>query len=489
MSGMVVNERTLVVPNFPPEFFKHPRREFFSQKIPCVPCRTTAVRRGSAALLYWPSALSSPSLSSPGGRFRWVILGLLFSAATINYIDRFILGVLKPVIMSDMHWSESSYANVVVSFQLAYALGLLTVSRLVDRMGVRYGLATVIGLCALASASHSLATSLFGFCLARLALGFAESGTWPGCAKAVSEWFPRKERSIGMGLVNAGSSVGATLTPLIVPVILKLVTWPLVFLFTAALELLLLTAWLTGYRSPGRHPWLNKAERAYIQSDPEPPQGQISWWHLFRHRQTWAFLIPKGLSDPVWWFYLFWVPGFLAQQYGLAGQSPSETASAMALPVMVIYIMADLGSISGGWISTKLINRGWSINAARKTVMLGCACCVLPVSLVATKIGLWPSVFLIGLAAAAHLGFSANLFTVATDTVPKPAVSSVAGIGGMAAAVGGMLVAKAVGFILDATHSYTIPFALASITYLVALGVLQLLLPKMEVMQLPGVKS
>lgn len=432
------------------------------------------------------STTPSPVAPSPGGRVRWFILALLFGAATINYIDRFVLGVLKPVIIADLHWSESDYANVVVSFQMAYALGLLTVSRFIDRLGTRTGLALVIGCCALASASHSLATTLFGFCAARFALGLAESGTWPGCAKAVSEWFPRKERAIGMGLVNAGSSVGATITPLIVPAILKLVAWPFVFLFTAILEIMLLVAWLVGFRSPDRHAWLKKTELAYIRSDPEPPQGKVSWGQLFGHRQTWAFLIPKALSDPVWWFYLFWVPGFLSQKYSLASGSAAATAAAMALPVMVIYIMADFGSVLGGWTSMKLISRGWSINAGRKTVMLLCALCVLPVSLVSLDIGLWPSVFLIGFAAAAHLGFSANLFTVATDTVPKKAVSSVAGIGGMASAVAGMFVAKAVGFILDTTHSYTLPFVIASGAYLVALAVLHFLLPKMEVMQLPA---
>lgn len=426
-----------------------------------------------------------PPPSIPPGRVRWSILGLLFGAATINYMDRFILGVLKPIIVHDLRWNERDYANVVICFQLAYAVGLLSVSRLVDRLGVRVGMAVVIGGCALASASHSLVTTLFGFCLARLALGLAESGTWPGCAKAVSEWFPRKERAVGMGLVNAGSSVGATLTPLLVPFALGFVAWPRVFLITATLETLLLGVWLASYRRPDEHPRLSAQELACIRGDPDPPQGKVSWLQLFRHRQTWAFLIAKGLSDPVWWFYLFWVPGFLAERYAPAGQSASGAASAMALPVMVIYLMADGGSFTGGWLSMKLISRGWSINAARKTVMLGCVVCVLPVSLVSLQIGLWPSVFLIGLAAAAHLGFSANLFTVATDTVPKHAVSSVAGIGGMAAALGGMGVAKAVGIVLDTTHSYVVPFILAAAAYPLALAVVHLLLPRLEPMKLP----
>ena len=421
--------------------------------------------------------------ASPG-RFRWVILGALFCATTINYMDRFLLGVLKPTIVQDLHWTETDYANVVFSFQLAYALGLLVVSRVIDRLGVRTGMALVVGMCAIAAASHSLVSTVMGFCLARFALGIGESGAWPGSAKTVSEWFPRKERAIGMGVVNAGSSVGATVTPLVVPLILKLVAWPFAFLFTAGLQLTWLCGWLVGYRNPDQHPWLKKSELAYIRSDPDPPQGKVSWLQLFQHRQTWAFLLAKGLSDPVWWFYLFWAPGFLAEKYDLTRSSAAMSAAAMALPVTVIYVMADIGSVSGGWLSMRLINRGWSINAARKTVMLGCALCVMPVFLVTHQIGLWPSVLLIGLAAASHLGFSANLFTVATDTVPKHAVSSVAGIGGVAAAIGGMFIAKLVGYVLDATHSYTIPFAIGSCAYLVALGTLHLLLPRLEPMKL-----
>jgi ACS family hexuronate transporter-like MFS transporter len=418
------------------------------------------------------------------GHFRWVIIGTLFCATTINYSDRFLLGVLKPTIMHDLRWSETDYANVVFCFQLAYAIGLLTVSRALDWLGVRAGLAIVVGMCAIASASHCLVSSVMGFAAARFALGFAESGAWPGCIKAVGEWLPKKERALGTGLVNAGSSVGATLTPLFVPLILKLVAWPFAFLFTASLDLLWLTAWLIGYRSAESNRRLSRSELAYIRSDPMPLQGHVAWVRLFGHKQVWAFLIAKGMTDPIWWFYLFWVPGFLAKQYGLASASASASAAALALPVMVVYVMADIGSVSGGWCSLKLISRGWTVNAARKTVMLGCALCVVPVFLVCFHIGLWASVLLIGLAAAAHLGFSANLFTVATDTVPKQAVSSVAGIGGMAAAVGGMFIAKLVGFVLDTTHSYAVPFAIASSVYLVALGILQLLLPRLEPMML-----
>ncbi len=431
-----------------------------------------------------PETTAVPTSQPSPGNFRWVILTILFGATTINYIDRFLLGVLKPTIVQDLHWTETDYANVVFCFQLAYAIGLLFVSRLIDRIGVRAGLALVVGMCAVATASHSLVSSAMGFCLARFALGFGEAGTWPGCVKTIGEWFPKKERALGNGVINAGSSVGATVTPLVVPVILKLVAWPLTFLFTASLDVIWFCVWLIFYRTPDKHPWLKKSELAYIRSDVNPPTGNVSWLQLFRHRQTWAFLMAKGLSDPVWWFFLFWIPGFLAKQYNLASGSAAHSAEAMALPVMVIYIMASGGSIGGGWLSMRLISRGWSVNAARKTVMLGCALCVVPVFTVLYPIGLWPSVLLIGLAAAAHLGFSANLFTVATDTVPKQAVGSVAGIGGLAAAVFAMFNAKLVGFVLDKTHSYAIPFIIASSSYLVALGILHLLLPKLEPMKL-----
>jgi ACS family hexuronate transporter-like MFS transporter len=231
-------------------------------------------------------------------------------------------------------------------------------------------------------------SSAIGFCLARFALGFCESGTWPGCVKTIGEWFPRKERALGNGVINAGSSVGATVTPLVVPLILKLVAWPFAFLFIASLDVIWLCAWLVGYRSPDHHPFLKKPELAYIRSDPNPPQGKVSWWQLFGHRQTWAFFLAKGLSDPVWWFFLFWIPGFLANQYGLTSGSAASSAAAMALAIMVIYIMASIGSIGGGWLSMQLIGRGWSINAARKSVMLGCALCVTPVFLVSYHIGL-----------------------------------------------------------------------------------------------------
>jgi ACS family hexuronate transporter-like MFS transporter len=430
--------------------------------------------RGAAAAQSPPS----PAAATPGGRFRWAILSLLFFATTVNYMDRQILGVLKPLLMSDLHWTESDYAWVVNSFQAAYAIGWVVVGRLIDRLGVRIGLALVVSVWSLAAASHSLARSVVGFCIARFALGLGEGGAWPGCVKAVSEWFPRKERAVGTGAVNAGSAVGATLTPMFVPVILRALRWPFTFLVTAALDMIWLVLWLLVYRSPEQHPRLSPAELAYIRSDPDPPRGKVAWRTLLTRRQTWAFAIPKALSDPIWWFYLFWVPGFLAKTYGL-------TPAQFAVPLVVIYAMADLGSLGGGALSMLLIGRGMSVNAGRKSVMLGCALAVVPVFLVSQHIGLWRSVLLIGLAAAAHQGFSANLFTVATDTVPREAVSSLTGIGGMAATLASMVVTNRVGAVLDRTGSYVLPFAMASCFYLVALGVLHTLLPRLEALRLP----
>jgi ACS family hexuronate transporter-like MFS transporter len=424
------------------------------------------------------------------GNYRWTICTLVFFATTINYLDRQVISLLKPYLETaglfgnDPAHYESTYANIVIAFQLGFASGMLLLGRFIDKFGTKIGYAASLLGWSLAAIAHAFAKGPFGFGVARVALGVPEAGNYPGAIKTTAEWFPKKERALGNGVINAGSSVGATVTPLVVPLILKLVAWPLTFLFTAALDVIWFCVWLIVYRTPDKHPWLKKSELAYIRSDVNPPAGNISWLQLFRHRQTWAFLMAKGLSDPVWWFFLFWIPGFLAKQYNLASGSAAHSAEAMALPVMVIYTMASGGSVGGGWLSMRLISRGWSVNAARKTVMLGCALCVVPVFTVLYPIGLWPSVLLIGLAAAAHLGFSANLFTVATDTVPKQAVGSVAGIGGLAAAVFAMFNAKLVGFVLDKTHSYAIPFIIASSSYLVALGILHLLLPKLEPMKL-----
>ena len=436
------------------------------------------------------------------GRVRWTILAMLLCATTINYMDRVALAQLKPIFEVELKWTEADYAKIVFSFQLAYAIGLAVVGRFMDWAGTRKGLAIIIGLIGCASASHALlffvpadamitigsitVTSTVAFmCLTRFALGLAEAGTWPGCIKVVSEWLPRKERSLGSGVVNAGSGISSTIMPYVVRWLLAVVSWPFVFLFTAFLDFLLLMIWLFKYQTPAQHKTLSKEERDYIEGDLDVPTGKISWFQLLGHRQTWAFVIAKGLSDPVWWFYLFWVPTFLATQYKLTGTTPGETAAALALPTMVVYLIADIGSIFGGWMSMYLIGKGWSINAARKTVLLGCALCVVPVPLVTQGIGLWPSVLLLGLAAGGHLGFSANVFTVATDTVPKKAVASLAGLGGMVASIGGMFMAAIVGWVLTVTDkNYFILFLLAPIAYVFALSALQILLPRMEVMKL-----
>ncbi len=429
----------------------------------------------------WPpptdAADPSPSRgASVRGDFRWAILALLFCATTVNYMDRQIIAVLKAPLMRELHWRESDYARIVNAFQLAYALGWLILGRLVDRLGVRIGMALVVAIWSLAAAGHSLVRSVAAFCVARFCLGFGEGGAWPACVKAVGEWFPPRERAVGSGIVNAGSAVGATLTPALVPFVLRFVSWPFAFLVTSALDLAWLCAWLAVYESPDRHPRVSARELAHIRGGQPPPRVRVPWLSLLRHRQTWGFALPKALTDPVWWFYLFWVPGFLAGRYHL-------DLADLAAPVTMIYAMADVGGVGGGWLSMALVARGASVNVARKSVMLACALIVVPVSLVSRDIGLWPSALLIGLAAAAHQGFSANLFTVATDTVPGAAVSSLAGLGGMMATVASLFAARFVGFLLDTTGSYAVPFAAASCSYLAAFALLQILLPHLEPMR------
>lgn len=376
------------------------------------------------------------------GHYRWVICALLFFATTINYIDRQILGLLKPTLSEEMGWSEIDYSNIVLAFQLAYAVGLLLVGRLMDRLGTRKGFSFAIIFWSVAAMAHALARSVSGFAAARFALGLGEAGNFPASIKTVAEWFPRKERALATGIFNAGSNVGAVVTPLVVPWITITYGWQEAFIFTGALGFLWLGFWWVLYRRPEEHPKLSKAELAYIQSDPPEPATRIPWKKLFPHKQTWAFAIAKFMTDPIWWLYLYWVPDFLHKNHGI-------TLLNIGLPLVAIYLIADVGSIGGGWISSALIKRGWSVHAGRKTAMLICAVAVVPIVFASAVTDLWLAVGIVGLAAAAHQGWSANLFTTVSDMFPRRAVGSVVGIGGMAGAVGGMVIAKIVGYVLQ----------------------------------------
>jgi ACS family hexuronate transporter-like MFS transporter len=426
----------------------------------------------TASLTASAQPMSSPEGRSSVGRVRWIICLLLFFATTINYMDRQVIGILAPNLQRIVGWSDVQYGYIVTAFQGAYAIGLLGMGWLIDRVGTRIGYALCIFLWSLSAMGHALVNSVNGFIRARFMLGLGESGNFPAAIKAVAEWFPRKERALATGLFNAGSNVGAVLAPLIVPWIYSRWGWRWAFLFTGFLSATWLLAWLLTFHRPQEHRWLSSGELAYIVADRAEITQHISWGRLLRHRQTWAYAAAKFLTDPIWWFYLFWIPSFLHSKHALS-------LKALSGPLVTIYVMADAGSVGGGWLSSQLLKSGWSVNRARKTAMAICAFAVVPIISVSSVAQLWPAVLLIGLAAAAHQGWSCNLFTLASDMFPEGDVASVVGLGGFAGAVGGMLIADAVGHILQWTHSYVLPFWIAGSVYPIALLLLHLLAPKL----------
>jgi MFS transporter, ACS family, hexuronate transporter len=430
------------------------------------------------------------------GYVRWLICALLFFAATINYIDRQVIGILKPTLQQEFGWSEIDYGDIVFAFQLAYAIGFLLAGRLIDRVGARAGFMVAIVVWSLAAIAHAEVTafgpavstflsmfgltysaSVAGFIAARVALGFGESANFPAALKAVAEWFPRRERALATGIFNSGTNIGALVTPMVVPWITVTYGWYWAFIVTGSIGFVWLVAWWLFYDTPERHPSVTPTELALIQSEPIEPQARVPLSALLPHRQTWAFAIGKFMTDPVWWLYLFWIPDFLNRNHGVDLQS-------MGVPLVAIYLFADVGSIGGGWLSSTLMKRGWTANAARKTAMLGCALAVVPMIFAAQATSLWLAVALVAIAAAAHQGWSCNLFTLPSDMFPRHAVGSIVGFGGMAGAVGGMLIAKLTASILQATGSYVPVFIIASVTYLLALGIIHILVPKLEPVQM-----
>ena len=410
---------------------------------------------------------------SPVGRYRWAICALLFFATTINYMDRQVLGLLAPVLQHDIGWNDIQYGNIVFAFSAAYAIGLLVVGGLIDRLGTRIGYALAIGVWSLASMGHALAHSVFGFGVARSALGLGESGNFPAAIKTVTVWFPRKERAYATGIFNSGSNIGAIMAPLFVPWITIHYGWRVAFLLTGICGLPWIIVWLRMYRLPREHPTLSAEELAYIESDPPDAQGKIPWLKLLPHRQTWAVILLKFLTDPIWWFYLYWLPKFLNTEHGL-------TIDKLGLPLVAIYLFSDAGSIFGGWLSSYLIRRGVAVNRARKMTMLLFAITVTPILFVSAVSSLWGAVVLVCLATASHQAWSANVYTLISDMFPKRAVASVTGLAGFGGAVGGMVIAKIAGSVLQLTHSYVPLFIIAGSAYLVAFGILQILVPRLE---------
>jgi ACS family hexuronate transporter-like MFS transporter len=416
---------------------------------------------------------SAPEVSDKVGRVRWVICALLFAATAVNYIDRQTISVLKPLLQRTFGWSELDYGQIVFWFQAAYAVGYLGFGWLIDKIGARLGYAAAAAIWCAAHMAHAFVSSLTGFIGARLALGFGESGSFPAGLKAVTEWFPKNERALAAGVFNAGSNVGAILTPLIVLAVLNALKldWRWVFLVTGSLTVVWLAVWLVMYRRPDRHKRLGPAELAFIRRDPPDPVARVPWLRLLKTRETWAYALGKFLIDPIWWMFLFWLPDFFAKRYhlDLKGFGPA---------VVVVYVVSDVGSVAGGWVSSALLKRGVSLNLARKLTMLGCAFAVLPIMGGMYVQNLWAAVAIMGLATAAHQAFSCNLYTLPSDVFPRAAVASVVGIGGTAGAIGGMFMAQAVGWVLQTTGSYTPIFVVAGTIYFLALLAVHALCPR-----------
>jgi MFS transporter, ACS family, aldohexuronate transporter len=421
-----------------------------------------------------PGAGAGAHPGSAGIGYRWTILALLFGATTVNYIDRQVVGILAPTLTREFHWSETDYGTIVSWWSIAYGCGLLFMGRFMDWIGVRRGFGAAVTTWSLAAMSHALVSTVAGFSAARAFLGLGESGNFPGANKAVAEWFPKKERALATGLFNAGSNVGVVAAALLVPWIALSLGWRWAFIVTGTLDLLWLAVWLAVYRDPSRHRRVKPAELAYIRSDPPDPPERMPWSSLWGRRQTWAYIVGKAMTDPVWLFYLFWLPKFLDKNWQVR-------LSGLALPLVVIYVAADVGSVTGGWLSTGLVKRGWSVNRGRKTAMLLCALLIVPTMFAPSAGSMWAAVAIVSVAAAAHQGWSANLLTFPSDMFPRQAVASVTGIGGAAGMLASFLFQRLTGSILQATHgNYTPVFSVLGFVYLAALAIVHLLVPRLE---------
>jgi ACS family hexuronate transporter-like MFS transporter len=413
---------------------------------------------------------------------------MLFAATTINYMDRQVLGLLKPTLMQSVAnhgigLTEKSYGTVIAFFTAFYALGQLGAGRFVDRVGTRIGYIVIMGLWSLSAMGHALVNSVFQLGIARSCLGIGESGNFPAANKTNAEWFPQKERSLSFGIFNCGANVGVILATLLVPPVTYLFGWHAAFLITGFLSASWILLWFLKYKKPTEHPNLSAAELAYINQDPpEKPGPSTPWIKLFGFPQTWAYAVPKLLTDPIWWFYLYWLPGYFSDKFHLS-------LFGLGLPILIVYNASAVGSVYGGYLPASFIRMGLSAERARVAAMLLCACLVVPVFLInylqADGFGKWAAIGLLSLATAAHQGFSANLFTTASDMFPRSAVGSVTGIGTMAGAVGGFLFSTYIGYILQLTHgNYSILFIIAATVYLVSLSINVLLAPGLKKVEL-----
>lgn len=412
--------------------------------------------------------------------YRWTICALLFMATTINYVDRQVLGILAPTLQRELHWSESQYGDIVSWFSFAYAIGFLFVGRWLDRVGIRRGMATAVVAWSLAAMSAAFAYTATAFSIARAMLGLGESANFPASIKTVAEWFPKRERALATGIFNAGTNVGAIVAPLLVPWITLTWGWQWAFIATGALGFAWVALWLAIYQSPDRHAKVSPAELSLIRSDPADATVSIPWLRLLTYRQTWAFAAAKLLADPIWWFYLYWLPKFLDAKYSIK-------LAQVAPPLIAIYLVADVGSVGGGWLSSTLIKHGWTVNRARKTAMLAMALTIVPTMLAPYAASMWIAVAIVAVAAAAHQGWSANAYTLASDMFPRQMVASVVGIGGFAGAMGGVAFQRITGRVLQANgNDYTPIFLVCGLAYVTAWVIIQLLVPRLQPVAVDG---
>lgn len=417
-----------------------------------------------------------PGTSTARGKVRWGMLALVFFATTLNYIDRAALGILQPVLAKSMQWTAQDYANINFWFQVGYAIGYVLQGRFMDAVGVKRGFALAVLVWSIAAAAHGFAASVTGFMICRFMLGLSEAGNYPACIKTTRLWFPVAERGVAVGIFNAGTNVGAMVTPMLVPFVLAVWGWQQVFWVIGAAGLVWLYFWWRHYHDPECHPSVGQAELAHIRGQAEAPTGKIPFREVLRMRATWAFAIGHMLTAPVFWFYLYWLPPYLNQQYSL-GISITQ----LGAPLIVIYLMADVGSVAGGALSSWLIVRGMRPVAARLATMLLCGLCIVPVISVSSASGLWLAVAYISLAIAAHQAWTANIWSLAMDLAPKEAVASLFGIGGMCSAIGGMFMTQIVGMVLTRSgNNYTLLFSMIPAMYGIALLWIWLVYPRRQ---------
>jgi ACS family hexuronate transporter-like MFS transporter len=407
------------------------------------------------------------------GRYRWLIVAVLFAATTVNYIDRTMLGLLAPTLGDELGWSENDYGNIVTAFQAAYALGFLLMGWLIDRFGPKIGYGIAIAIWTIGHVAHGFASSVVSFMMARVILGVGEAGHFPAVVRASSEWFPQKERSYAIGWVNSATTIGVILTAPTIALFMRILgfDWRETFIVTGVFGVVLLLLWLWLYSNPRESGKVSTAELAWIEHDPPEKIERLGWSAVVTKREAWAYALGKFLTDPVWFLMLFWLPKYFSTTYDV-------DLKVVLLPMVVMYLLSDAGSILGGWASSKLIQTGHSVNFARKATMLGAGCCVLPLLFVSGLDNMWLAVLLIGIALAGHQAFSSTILSIPPDMFPKRAVGSVVGLGGFAGGIGGMIMAKSTGLVLDATGgNYTIIFAACTVVYFLAVLAIHLLSP------------